>query len=224
MGRAKETGIQKVLGARQGQLIGKFFNESFLLCTISLAIALIFVAILLPYFNKLANSNLETSLLLQPNIIFAFAALLLAISIIAGLYPAIFLSRFKSTDVFRNVIKGGKNNWLRKSLVTTQFTLSILLIIATIVVNKQVSYISSKDLGFNKDQVVVLQLTNTGLEAKSQQLAHALSRNPNVLSVSATNRVPGQVFNGYGVIPEGHTLDEHMLANVLETDANFLST
>ena len=74
------------------------------------------------------------------------------------------LARFKSADIFRNVIKAGKDSWLRKTLVTTQFALSVLLIIATIVVNKQMHYLSTKDLGFNKDQVVVLQLTNTGLE------------------------------------------------------------
>jgi putative ABC transport system permease protein len=225
LGRAKETGVQKVLGANQWQLVKKFFGESFLLCIISLTIAICFVIIILPFFNQLTNANLQATLLLQWNILLSLSGLLVTISIIAGLYPAIFLSRFKSTDVFRNVTRAGKNNWLRRSMVTTQFALSILLIIATIVVNKQMNFLVSKDLGFDKDRVAVVQLANTNLEMKHKSSAFiaALKQNAGVVSVSASNRVPGQSFNGYGIVPEGHTLAEHLLANVLETDADFAS-
>ena len=203
----------------------KIFGESLLLCLISLAIALFFVLIILPFFNQLTNTNLQTSLLLQWNVVLSLSGLLVTISVIAGLYPAIFLSRFRSTDVFRNVIRAGKNNWLRQSMVITQFALSILLIIATIVVNKQMNFLVSKDLGFNKDRVAVIQLANTNIEMKHKSAAFisALKQNAGVVSVSASNRVPGQSFNGYGIIPEGHTLDEHLLANVLETDVDFAS-
>jgi len=224
LGRAKETGVQKVLGAKQSQLIKKFFSESFLLCLLSLAIAVIMINFLLPLFNELSNTGLSIRSLFQWKLICVLIGLLLMISIAAGLYPAIFLSRFKSTDVFRNIIKAGKNNWLRKSLVTTQFALSIVLIIATIVVNRQMHYLGTKDLGFNKDQVVILPLTNTGLENKSKELIAALKQDAGIISISASNRVPGQSFNGYGIIPEGHTSDEHLLANVLETDVDFAST
>jgi putative ABC transport system permease protein len=224
LGRAKETGIQKVLGAKKSQLIKKFLAESFVLCTIALLMALLIVTIVLPLFDKLANTQLTSGLLLKPQIALSLIGLLLLLSFIAGFYPAIFLARFKSADVFRNVIKAGKDSWLRKTLVTTQFALSVLLIIATIVVNKQMHFLSTKDLGFNKDQVVVLRLTNTGLEEKSKELMSALQQNPNIVSVSSSNRVPGQTFNGYGIIPEGHTLNEHIMISELETDANFAST
>ncbi|MEO8111708.1 MAG: ABC transporter permease [Ginsengibacter sp.] len=224
LARAKETGVQKVLGARQSQLVKKFFSESFLLCTLSLIIALIIVSIILPLFNNLAGANLTVELLFQLKIAGALVALLLLLSLAAGLYPAIFLARFKSTDVFRNVIKAGKDGWLRKTLVITQFTFSILLVIATIVVNKQMNYMATKDLGFDKDQVVVLRLANTGLESKSGELITALKQNHGIESVSASNRVPGQTFNGYGIIPEGHTGEEHLLSNVFETDTRFAAT
>ncbi|HEV8508461.1 MAG TPA: ABC transporter permease [Chitinophagaceae bacterium] len=226
LGRAKETGVQKVLGANQWQLVRKFFGESFLLCFISLAIAVFFVITILPFFNQLTNVNLQTSMLLQWNVVLSLSALLITISFIAGLYPAIFLSRFKSTDVFRNVILAGKNNWLRQAMVTTQFAMSILLIIATIIVNRQTTFLVSKDLGFNRDRVAVIQLANTNVDMKhrSATFISALKQNAGVVSVSASNRVPGQSFNGYGIVPEGHTLDEHLLANVLETDADFAST
>ena len=225
LGRAKETGVQKVLGANHWQLVRKFFGESFLLCLISLAIAVFFVIIILPFFNQLTNANLQTSLLLQWNVVLSLSGLLVIISVIAGLYPAIFLSRFRSTDVFRNVIRAGRNNWLRQTMVTTQFALSILLIIATIVVNRQTNFLVSKDLGFNKDRVAVIQLANSNVEMKHKSGAFitALKQNAGVISVSSSNRVPGQSFNGYGIIPEGRTLEEHLLANVLETDAHFAS-
>jgi putative ABC transport system permease protein len=190
LARAKETGVQKVLGASQSQLIKKFFSESFLFCTVSLAAAVMIVSVILPFFNELANSEISMGLLLETKTAAALAALLFMLSVIAGLYPAIFLARFKSTDVFRNVIKAGKDRWLRKSLVTIQFALSVLLIVSTIVVNKQMHFLGTKDLGFNKDQVVVLQLANTGLEPKSKEIAAALKQNPNILSVSVSNRVP----------------------------------
>ena len=129
LGRGKETGVQKVLGAKQGQLIRKFFTESFVLCLFSLLLSGVLVIFLLPLFNRVANSDLSAVLLFQPGSVMALLALLLLISTIAGLYPAVFLSRFRTTDVFRNVIKAGKDGWLRKSLVTTQFALSVLLIV-----------------------------------------------------------------------------------------------
>ncbi len=224
--RAKETGVQKVLGANQSLLIRKFFAESFFMCLFSMLSGIIIVIIALPFFNNLASSNLSIVSLVDIKVIAALLALLLIVSFIAGLYPAVFLSRFKSTDVFRNIIRAGKDNWLRKSLVTTQFALSILLIISTIVVNNQIHYITSKDLGFDKERVMVMELANSGIELnhKSKEFMTAIKQNPAVLSVSASNRVPGQTFNGYGIVPEGHTLNEHLLANVLETDADYAST
>ncbi|MEP6583753.1 MAG: ABC transporter permease [Ginsengibacter sp.] len=224
LGRAKETGVQKVLGAKQLQLVRKFFSESFILCSLSFIAALVIVAIVLPLFNDLAAAHLTIDLLFQIKTAGALLGLLLLLSVCAGLYPAIFLARFKSTDVFRNVIKAGKDGWLRKTLVVTQFAFSILLIIAAIVVNKQMHFLGTKDLGFDKEQVIVLRLANTGIENKAKELMTILQQNSNIISVSSSNRVPGQGFNGYGIIPEGHTLDEHLLASVFETDANFAAT
>ncbi|HET6769571.1 MAG TPA: ABC transporter permease [Chitinophagaceae bacterium] len=224
LGRAKETGMQKILGANRGLLIRKFFGESFMLCTFAILLSLVVVLLLLPPFNKLADSSLKSDLLFNPQIIIGLAGLLIVISVLAGLYPAIFLSRFRSTDVFRSIVKAGKGVWVRKLLVTTQFALSLLLIVATIIVQRQTRFMMTKDLGFDKEQVLVLRLANTGLEDKSKEFVSALSQHPDIISISLTNRVPGHTFNGYGIVPEGHTADEHMMANVLETDTKFLQT
>ena len=224
LARAKSTGVQKVLGARQYQLIRSFFTESFLLCTLAMAVAFIWVSMAFPLFNKIAGTELTLSFLQTPVALVSLAVLLIIISVMAGLYPALFLSRFKSTDVFRNIVKAGKDNWMRKSLVTTQFALSILIIIATIVVNRQLRFMSSKDLGFNKEQILTVPISGTSLESKLPTFIERLKENPNIISISATNNIPGQGFNGFGVIPEGFKAEDHLLANELETDANFAST
>jgi len=226
LNRAKETGIEKVLGARRGQLIMKFFFESLALCTVSMIAAILMITIAIPFFNTLADTSLSAKLLGNSLYIFILVGLLLFISIIAGLYPAMFLSRFKSTDVFRNVIKAGKNSWLRKTLVTTQFALSVLLIVSTLVVNKQMNYITGKDLGFDKEQVAIIQLSNTGVDVdnKSHSFIQALFTNPNIVSASVSNRVPSHTFNGYDIVPEGSRPEDHLSGSVLETDANFVAT
>ena len=182
------------------------------------------MVLLLPFFNILAGTNIEITLLSEPAIIISLISLLILISVLAGMYPAIFLARFRSTDVFKNIVKAGKGTWVRKSLVTTQFALSILLIVGTIIVQKQTRFMMTKDLGFDKEQVLVLQLANTGLEKKSREFVNALRQHPGIGAISITNRVPGHTFNGYGIIPEGHTADEHIMAKVLETDTEFPST
>src|SRR5205085_8600322 len=103
LARAKETGVQKVLGARRFQLVGKFFTESAVLVSLSMTAVIFLVMVMLPFFNELADVQLDRRLLFNPTMILALGGLLIFISILAGTYPAIFLSRFKSTDVFRNV-------------------------------------------------------------------------------------------------------------------------
>ena len=224
LGRAKETGVQKILGANKGQLIRKFFGESFMLCAFAIFLSLVAVALLLPYFNKLANANIEIAHLFDAKMFVGLVGLLIAMSLLAGLYPAIFLARFRSADVFRSTVKAGKGIWVRKSLVTAQFALSLLLIVGTIIVQKQTRFMMTKDLGFDKEQVLVLHLANTGLENKSNEFAAAISQHSGVASISLTNQVPGNTFKTYEIIPEGHSTDEHMMGSVLETDTEFPRT
>ncbi len=224
LGRAKETGVQKVLGANKGLLIRKFFGESFALCALAILLSLIVVLLLLPLFNKLTDTNIGINVLFKPAIVIGLAGLLIVVGVLAGMYPAIFLARFRSTDVFRNIVKAGKGVWVRKSLVTTQFALSLLLIIGTLVVQQQNRFMMTKDLGFDKEQVLVLHLANTGLEYKSKELTETLHQYPGISFISEANRVPGHTFNSYEIIPEGHTADEHILSNMLETDTEFPHT
>jgi putative ABC transport system permease protein len=224
LGRAKETGVQKVLGAQQWQLVIKFFTETSFLLFLSLFMALMLTSSLLPLFNQLANTELSVSILWQPRIIIGIFILLISLNLLAGFYPSLFLSRFRSTDVFRNIVKAGKDAWIRKILVSLQFSLSLLLIIATIVVQRQTHFLNTRNLGFDKEQVLVMQTANTHMEKHMKEFMEALKKDAGIRSMTVTNRVPGQSFNGYGVIPEGFALSDHIMANVLETDVDFAGT
>lgn len=158
--RAKEVGIRKVLGSVQGQLIGQFLSESILVTFMALLIALVVVILALPYFNQLSGKGFEAGILVKGVMIPCILLACLFIGLMAGSYPAFFLSAFKPVSVLKGKISAGfKSSWLRSTLVTTQFVVSIGMIIGTIVVYQQLNYIQNKKVGFDKEQILVLHDT-----------------------------------------------------------------
>jgi putative ABC transport system permease protein len=153
--RAMEVGVRKVLGAERKQLIRQFWGEAVLLTIISVAIGLILAIVLIKPFNQLISRDLS----LDFNLFFIFFCVLLIglIALIAGVYPAFILSGFKPVEVLKGKIKAGNNGWLRQSLVVGQFIASIAMIVSTIIIGEQMKYLKTKDLGYNKEQVVVIQ-------------------------------------------------------------------
>jgi len=222
--RAKEVGMQKVLGANRKQLIFKYFLESSLLCGFAFLCALLLISWLLPAFNQLSNAQLAFSTLFQPKIMLALGSFLVLVSVLAGLYPAFFLTSFQALDVFKSTTKVGKNSWLRQSLVVTQFTLSTLLIIGMLVINGQIDFLVKKDLGFDKEQQIIIQLADTGMESKAQGFVSAIENFDGVEKLSLSARVPGQGYMGFGIIPEGFTEKDNLMAGVEQSDANYAST
>ena len=158
--RAKEVGIRKVLGSVQHQLIGQFLSESVLVTFMALLVALAIVILALPYFNQLSGKTFEISVLIKGFMLPSILLACLLIGLLAGSYPAFFLSAFKPVSVLKGKISTGfKSGWLRSTLVTTQFVVSIGMIIGTIVVYRQLNFIQNKKLGFDKEQIIVLQDT-----------------------------------------------------------------
>lgn len=156
--RAKEIGIRKVLGSDKNQLIHQFLTESFLATCIATLIALIIFVLALPMFNNLSGKELQMDYLLQPSLIIVLVLLILLISFLAGGYPAFFLSSFKPIAALKSKFSGdGKNKSIRSGLVVFQFVVSAGLILATLIVNQQMDFIQSKELGFNKEQMLVLR-------------------------------------------------------------------
>ena len=160
--RAKEVGVRKVLGSLRANLIQQFLTESFLISFVALVIAILMAWLLLPYFNQLAGKEINAAALLQPNMVLSLIVLMLIVGLLAGSYPAFFLSSFQPIDVLKGKLaKGFKRSWLRNSLVVFQFVISIVLIFGTIVIYNQLNYIHNKDIGFNRNQVVIINHANT---------------------------------------------------------------
>jgi putative ABC transport system permease protein len=163
--RSLEVGVRKVLGAERPQLIKQFWGEALLLTFISFMMGLLLAFICLQPFNHLADRELVLNL--NKFTILFFLCLFITVGLIAGIYPAIILSGFKPIEVLKGKLKmGGNMNLFRRALVVSQFVASIIMIICTIVIGKQLNYLRSKDLGYNKEQVVVISTNKTGLEGR----------------------------------------------------------
>ncbi|HWB26462.1 MAG TPA: ABC transporter permease [Chitinophagaceae bacterium] len=158
--RAKEVGIRKVSGSTKLHLVIQFLTESVLLSFFSLLLALVLTLALLNFFNQLAGKHIYFSALLSSWLLPVSVLLVLVVGCVAGSYPAFYLSSFEPIHVLKGKIAAGfKRSWLRSSLVVFQFSISIVLIISTIVIYNQLSYIRSRDIGYNRNQVLVLHDT-----------------------------------------------------------------
>ncbi|MVN22649.1 ABC transporter permease [Mucilaginibacter arboris] len=194
--RAKEVGIRKVMGSDKKQLITQFFLESFLLTGVAMFIALGLVYLALPVFNNIAGQNLGLQLKNNIWIVPCLVLFSLFTGVLAGSYPAFFLSSFNPINVLKGrFISGKRSTGLRSGLVVFQFFISISLIIGTVIVYKQLSYIQHKKLGYNKDQVIVVE--GTYWLGKDQEVfKQQLLQDPRVISVSASGYLPAG--NSYG--------------------------
>ncbi len=221
--RAKEVGIKKIGGSTRGMLITQFLSESFLLSFISLVLALIIVKITLPYFNNLLGSHLYLSLLGKWYIIPALLLFAVVVGFMSGSYPAFYLSSFSPYEVLKGNVKNSmKNGRLRKVLVVFQFAVSILLIIGTLIMYRQINYMLNKDLGFNKENLVVLNRAGV-LGTKMESFKEAVKNIPGVVNISSASSIPGRVNNknGYGI--EGRK-DESFILTTTWADYDFLKT
>jgi putative ABC transport system permease protein len=187
--RAKEVGIRKVVGAAKTQLTKQFIGESVIICLIAFILTILFSWLLLPLFNQLSGKIISQSIFESARnlLILFFAAL--GIGLLAGIYPALVLSSFKPVTILKGKFATGTRGiLLRKTLVVSQFTISIGLIIATIIVYNQMSYMRNQDLGFARDQIMVMDTNgDKGKDAFRQELTGM----PAVKSVAMSSSVPG---------------------------------
>lgn len=187
--RAKEVGLRKTVGSTREYLIGQFLSESLLFSAFSFLLGLILAWVLLPYFNQLAGKNLHLPWL-SPWFLPIILLSTLLVGVLAGIYPAFYLSSFKPIQVLKGKIsKGSKSSNLQSALVVFQFTTSIVMIIGTLVVTRQMSFILNKKLGFEKDQVVILQGAQT-LGEKISTLKTQLQKLPDVQTVTVSDYLP----------------------------------
>ena len=223
--RAKEVGLRKVVGASKKDLIGQFYGESILMAFIALVFALGMVALLLPSFNTLAGKTMSLSAVFEGRFLLGMLAITLVTGLISGSYPALFLSSFHPARVLKGMLRtGGSSGLFRKILVVTQFTLSILLVIGTTVVYKQVKYMRGKSLGYDKEHVIYLPLrgdTRNSYELLKQEL----KRDTGILNVSGTNHSPTQIgSNSSGADWEGKDPELEVLISTNRVDYDYVET
>ncbi|MGB8192854.1 MAG: ABC transporter permease [Chitinophagaceae bacterium] len=185
-GRAKEVGIRKVIGGRKKELVFQFLMEAFLLTVLSTMIGLLLVQLLLPYFNTLSGRELTFSLAQYPELLWLLVGLVLVVGLIAGSYPALVLSRFNPIEVWRMKMKLGGSNFFTRSLVTLQFVMSVGLIISTIVILQQLNFMRSKNPGFNKENIVVVDAEGTESQTVFPLFRQAIMRNPSIAGVAGS--------------------------------------
>jgi len=225
--RAKEVGLRKVVGSYRSSLINQFLTESLLYSFLSFVLGMLLAWLLLPYFNTLASKSLTIPWgewwLMPTVLISAFV-----IGIAAGLYPAFYLSGFKPVQVLKGTLAtGSKSSVLRNSLVVFQFTTSLILIISTFVIYNQMQYLLNKKVGFDKDQVVVIQGANTLGDQNVKSFKNELMKLAPVKSASISDYLPvaGSKRNGNTFFKEGRSrLDAGVGGQMWIVDDTYLKT
>ncbi len=221
--RAKEVGIKKVGGSTTGMLIAQFLFESFILTFVSLILSIIFIKVTLPYFNNLLGANLALNLFASWYAIPSLILFALFVGFLSGAYPALFLSSFNPYEVLKGSVQNStRNGRLRRLLVVFQFAVSILLIVGTLIMYRQIKYMLNKDLGFNKEQLIVINRAGA-LGTKMKSFKEIVKNIPGVVNISSSTAIPGRTNNNNGYMMEGRK-DETFLMATSWVDYNFLDT
>ncbi|QIP12881.1 FtsX-like permease family protein [Spirosoma aureum] len=236
--RAKEVGIRKVLGSEKKQLIGQFLGESVLLSSIALLLSLFLIALLLPVLNNLTGKQLTISYFLTNGwLILLFVGMGLLTGLLAGSYPAFFVSSFQPITTLKGNFVSGKarGGAVRQVLLGAQFVASIALIIGAIISFQQLRYMKDQPLGFDKDFIITANTRNdkiTNVFATRTDSAYlrlkafreVLLKNPHVKEVTLSTRRMGDGAVRRNVVPEGHTPDDNLFVGAMGVDHNFAET
>ncbi len=209
-GRAKEVGLRKTLGSLREQMIGQFLSEAMIYSFIAVMISLIACYYLLPSFNLLSGKELGMDIFLQPWFITCVAGLIVFVGLVAGSYPAFYLTSFNAVDVLKGKVRAGmKSKGVRSLLVVLQFSISIFLIIFTVVVYQQITYMQEQNLGIDKENILVVKNTFR-LKANKEAFRNALAQEQGVVDMSySNNNFPG--VNNTTVFKEAGSEQDHVL-------------
>jgi putative ABC transport system permease protein len=223
--RALEVGIRKVLGAGKNQLIGQYLGESLLVSLISVALALVLIQLALPWFNGFTGKDLGFDLFAEPFLAIGLVVIVLLTGVVAGIYPALFLASFKPVATLKGGLQSGRgSSVLRKGLVVVQFSISIILLAGTVVVWNQLNYMRNAQLGFNKDQVVVIQSHLTAAIWEYNNLKDALLDHSSVLSVTGSETVIGARYQVDEYTPVGLGIPEDQVFHTIMVHYDFAET
>jgi len=223
--RAREVGLRKVFGAFRKNLIGQFLSESMLLSLAALVLAVGLASVALPLFNNFAGKEMTTEFLFRPSIVAGMLFLMLFSGLMAGSYPAFFLSGFQPISVLRGILsKGAKSSALRRVLVVFQFTLSVALIIGTGIVLRQIEFMKTKDLGFDKQDMLVVPVQTQETGRNHLGIKAELLQNPNITQATFSSGIPGRTGEMRLMIPEGKTQSETFSMFIFRCDYDYITT
>lgn len=223
--RAKEVGIRKVVGSSKALLISQHMTESVFMAFVAMVLSLLLVYFGVEYIGL--NLTFDLAQLISTNSFLIPTMLLLSIIVgaLAGLYPSFVLSSIKSVNILRGRFQTSSNGvWLRKTLVVMQFVAAIGMICTTLIVSRQIDFIKNKHLGFDKDQIININIGDPGLADRIESFQQKLEENPSILHTSYSNNMPGRTFGRGGVNLEGGNEDEPWIVSVMSMDENYLET
>ncbi|MEQ8245327.1 ABC transporter permease [Fulvivirga sp.] len=223
--RAKEVGLRKIVGSSRASLIGQFMSEAFILTLAALFIAAILIDVILPFFNQLMDKNYMLSSLFNANIIVGGVLLTLLVTLLSGYYPSVVLSGYNPVQVLKGKMQSSaKGVQLRRSLVVSQFFVSCGLVLATITVINQLDFMRNQDLGFGKEQVLVLDATRVPKSASHQAFKNAIEQLPSVEYVSFNNALPGRPgWLGQWAYPREEQEGEQVDTECMAVDHNYIN-
>lgn len=225
--RAREIGVRKVVGAQRKEIIAQFLSESVLVSWLAMILALLLTWLTLPWLNKLSGQQLSIHILLRWDVIVPMALVPFVVGILSGIYPALFMSSFRPVQVLKGLFKvGGSTISFRRILVTTQFAISIVLIISTITVFRQMHYMQQKELGFDKTHIVTLPYS-AGLNDGFDAFRTELLSNTYIKNAGRSSRIPtGRLLDAMGArIKRSDTLEPaNADIKFVSADQDFIST
>jgi len=221
--RAREVSMRKVFGAAKPSLIRQFLGETILMSVVALILAVILIEAFLPAFSGIVNRELTLYQWKNIDLLIGIPLLIVFVGVLAGSYPAFYLSSFKPVNVLKGVLKGHRGyTGLRNSLVLFQFALSIVLIICTIVIYTQLGYIRSRDPGYRQENIMILTFTSEEFKQEVEQLKERLAALPDIYSSTATSAPPGAGLTSNGYRPEGN--DQYRMFHVVDVDYDYIRT
>jgi putative ABC transport system permease protein len=223
--RAREVGVRKVVGALKGHIIRQFYGESVIYAFIALAFAVILVMLLMSPFNNLSRKELSLAILGNWQIILGFIGVTLFTGLVAGSYPALFLSSFKPVRVIKGGLKSGTGSSLfRRILVVVQFALSIFLIIGTVVIYNQLQYMKNRDVGYDEEHLVYIPMRGQ-TERFYEALKNALVKDPRIVNVTGSTHRPSNIgSNSGGANWDGKDPDQVVLIGMSGVDYDYIET
>lgn len=222
--RAKEVGLRKIAGSGRAALFWQFLTEAFLLTVFAFILVVLLIDFALPFFNRLMVKNYQITSLLDPGVLAGAFILIVIISLLSGCYPAIVLSGYKPVQVLKGKMQSSREGIkLRRFLVAFQFFISGGLILATLIVLDQLNYMRSRDLGFDKDQILVLDATRVPHNAAHEVFKNTLKTVKQVEEVSYTNALPGRPgWQGQWAYPETMEDGDQVGTEYMAVDENYL--